>query len=261
MCTIAVLHRADPRHPLAIVANRDERLDRPSLPPRCLRTEPWAIGGVDGISGGTWLGVNEHGLFVGLTNQRAPEPPDPRRRSRGLVVTAALGARDADGVAAVLATIDPREHNPFNLIFGVLGDVRVAYGSGDCAKIEIERAPGEIVVLGNDRPGVQDQPKIERARARVREALRGSGPLERALQRAFADHQKPPLKQASSIARQTRFAPEIERELQALCIHLPFYGTVSASVILFDPAGRPERFLFAPGPPCATAFAEVALPR
>jgi uncharacterized protein with NRDE domain len=260
MCTVVVLHRADVGFPLAIVANRDEQIERPSLPPRLLRTGPRAVGGVDMVSGGTWLGVNEHGLFVGLTNQRTPDLPDRSRRSRGLLVTAALGARDPDEVTRMLASVDARAFNPFNLIFGVLGDVRVAYGREDRALVEVEPAPGEIVVLGNDRLDARDLPKLARAEERVRAALRTDEPLETALARALADHQKPPLPDGMPVAPRGRFAPEVDRELAALCIHLPFYGTVSASVLLFDARGRPVRYLHAPGPPCTTAFEDVALP-
>ncbi|HLT35932.1 MAG TPA: NRDE family protein, partial [Enhygromyxa sp.] len=94
MCTIIAALQVWPGRPLVVAANRDEALDRPAIDPRV-----WAPGEVaarrvlaprDLRAGGTWLGVNDAGLFVGITNRRAI--PDPRRRSRGELVFEALGA-------------------------------------------------------------------------------------------------------------------------------------------------------------------------
>jgi hypothetical protein len=48
------------------------------------------------------------------------------------------------------------------------------------------------------------------------------------------------------------------KALQALCVHAGIYGTVSSTVLALGP-GRVERYLFAPGPPCRTAFSAVPL--
>src|SRR5262249_42339138 len=52
------------------------------------------VAGVDPRSQGTWLGVNEHGLLVAVTNRlRTQLPAQPR--SRGLLVRDLLSCRDA----------------------------------------------------------------------------------------------------------------------------------------------------------------------
>lgn len=255
MCTIAVLHRVSARHPLAVVANRDELRSRPTAAPRLLHRAPRAIGGVDLLSGGTWMGANEHDLFVGLTNQRSLEPPDRTKRSRGEVVLAALTERDAEGVARRLASIDAREHNGFNLIFGALGDVRVAYARPDARAIEIEHVAEGITVLANDRLASTAFPKTERAASLALHAL--DHVEDGAWARLLADHELPPLDHVEEPPADARFDRGILHQLQALCIHLPFYGTVSATAMLFGPAGRLERYLFAPGQPCTTPFEDV----
>src|SRR5206468_12767125 len=102
--------------PLVVAANRDERLDRPAAAPFLWSGSPRFIAPRDELAGGTWLGLNEHGLFVGLTN-RAGAAPDPTRRSRGLLVTDALGAASAAELAARIALLDPRAHSPFLLVW------------------------------------------------------------------------------------------------------------------------------------------------
>jgi uncharacterized protein with NRDE domain len=254
MCTIAVLQGVHPGRPLAIVANRDELLDRPSTPPRVIHDAPRAIGGLDLVSGGTWMGANELGLFAAITNQRTAEPPDRTKKSRGPIVLRALASRSAGDVEVMLASLDAREHNPFNLVFGAPGDVRVAYGRDDRAEIEIERVPGpSVAIVTNDRLRSRElAPKIARAELRVAEALASS---EDALFRALADHEKPP--SLPDDLAPSRFPPEVLRELYALCVHLPFYGTVSSTVALWGADGRIERYSFAPGPPCVTPFDDV----
>ena len=75
---------------LIVAANRDEFLERPSAPP--VELEPGIAGGKDLQSGGTWLGINKHGLFVAVTNRHEPAPTADST-SRGLLAIEALRCR------------------------------------------------------------------------------------------------------------------------------------------------------------------------
>src|SRR6185436_16308458 len=70
----------------------------------------------DEQAGGTWLGLNEAGLFVGVTN-RAGADRDPRRRSRGDLVMEALTATSASDLHARLASLGAGEFNAFHLLY------------------------------------------------------------------------------------------------------------------------------------------------
>lgn len=64
--------------------NREERYDRPSTVPAIQSGKPRVLCGVDQQAGGTWLGVNQHGLLVAACNRpKSAVPPTPR--SRGLL--------------------------------------------------------------------------------------------------------------------------------------------------------------------------------
>ena len=67
MCTLVVASHVLPDRPLVVVANRDEQLDRASSPPFAWKEGFFAPR--DDVAGGTWLGVNDHGVFVGITNR------------------------------------------------------------------------------------------------------------------------------------------------------------------------------------------------
>lgn len=82
MSLLAVQYRLVPESPILIAANREEYFDRPSLPPAIQSGKPRVLCGVDQKAGGTWLGVNQNGLFVGICN-RATVAPLFGQRSRG----------------------------------------------------------------------------------------------------------------------------------------------------------------------------------
>ena len=67
-------------------------------------------------AGGTWVGLNTDGLFVGLTN-RATATPRTDRRSRGLLVRDALEQRTAAELASELETGLEGVYNPFPLVY------------------------------------------------------------------------------------------------------------------------------------------------
>ena len=80
MCTLIVLHRCVPGRPLVVAANRDEFLSRPAEGPAIREGRGGRIlSPLDLEAGGTWLGLNDRGVFVGLTNLR-PHSAGPGRR-------------------------------------------------------------------------------------------------------------------------------------------------------------------------------------
>ena len=85
MCLLAVQYKLVPESPILVAANREEYFDRPSLPPSIQSGKPRVLCGIDQKAGGTWLGVNQNGLFVGVCN-RATAMPLFGQRSRGSLV-------------------------------------------------------------------------------------------------------------------------------------------------------------------------------
>ena len=84
MCLLALFFRVVEDSPLVAGANREEAYERGGEPPRILEGPIRAVSGLDPSAGGTWFGVNEHGLVAAVTNRRrSPLPEEPR--SRGLL--------------------------------------------------------------------------------------------------------------------------------------------------------------------------------
>jgi len=122
MCTIAILLEVVVGAPLVVAANRDEVYARPTRPPESLGDR--IAGGVDELSGGTWLAIHAAGRFAAVTNQRALAPVAPGLRSRGLAVRELIAAGDPDGHVAAL---DPTRYASMNLVWGDARGVSIAY--------------------------------------------------------------------------------------------------------------------------------------
>jgi uncharacterized protein with NRDE domain len=256
MCTIIAIKGRNPGYPLIVGANRDEFYARPSTAPQLVHDIPRAVAGVDLVKGGSWMGANEHGVFVAVTNQRSSLGADPRLSSRGEIVLEALRRRSVSEVRAFLETLDAREYNPFNLIFGDATTLCVGYAR-EARRLELEELPDGIWVLPNDRIGSPEFPKSERALELVLPILDAPwDTLSAGLARSLGDHEKASLERIPEPPPGGSFSHELLRELQALCIHTPVYGTKSATLLALEP-GRVAHYLFADGPPCTTPFVEV----
>lgn len=125
MCTVVILRRPGTAWPLIVGANRDEMRTRAWRPPaRHWPDRPEVTAGYDETAGGSWLGINDHGVVAGLLNRPGTLGPAAGMRSRGELVLDALDHADAAAAAEALAELDPRAYRAFNMI---IGDSRDAF--------------------------------------------------------------------------------------------------------------------------------------
>lgn len=115
MCSIIVINHHYRDFPLVIASNRDEDIGRPSSNVQLLSTDPLIMGGRDDLKGGTWLAVNGHSLFAGITNQGTTNPD---LETRGKIVMEALKSSSLNDLIQFVENIDPSHYNGFNLVFG-----------------------------------------------------------------------------------------------------------------------------------------------
>jgi uncharacterized protein with NRDE domain len=231
MCTLIVLHRCFEAAPLVVAANRDEYFDRPAEGPALRETaRGTVVAPRDERAGGTWLGLNEYGLFAAITNRRC-ESPDPNRRSRGLIVMDALGARSALEAVSEIESLDTDAYNPFNLLVADAKTAHVVSYAGSSERIDLD--PGAHVI-GNVHPADTSFPKVARQRSDVGAVREVS--MEGAL---------------DSLAELCR-SHAGNGPLEHTCVHADPYGTRSSTLLRLGPAG--SRLLYADGPPCRSEY-------
>ncbi len=117
MCLIAFAIGASARWPLLVAANRDEFLDRPTLPLARWTSDAGTeiFSGRDIRAGGTWMGLTAAGRIAMLTNVRGPASLTGEK-SRGELVTRWLDGDDH--AAGFMAQIDAQSYGGFNLVLG-----------------------------------------------------------------------------------------------------------------------------------------------
>lgn len=113
MCTLTLIPEAQG---YTLTMNRDEFKSRAEAGLRQHREgSVEASFPVDGVAGGTWVGVNDRGVSLALLNRyQAPSITDAK--SRGNIIKNAIFKKSANDILAFLKALDVRSYNPFNLI-------------------------------------------------------------------------------------------------------------------------------------------------
>lgn len=161
MCLLAVQYRLVPESPVLVAANREEFYERATQPPSIQSGKPRVICGVDGQAGGTWLGVNQNGLFVAACNRRKSVPNYPSR-SRGVLCRELLRAGSAR--AAVDSAIDELSSGKYDGANYVCVDSEsawVVHGGDELETVELEE--GLSIISNNDVNDPEDE-RVELAR-------------------------------------------------------------------------------------------------
>lgn len=256
MCTIVALRKVHPELPLILATNRDESLSRPSAPAARLLDAPRTVGGRDLLHGGTWMGVTEQGLFVGVTNQRGAAPR-PGLRSRGELVLESLRLGEPDTIRSWLQGVDARAYAGFNLMVGSAERAFVAYGRESTAALRFAEVPEGVHVLPNDVLDSADFPKVQRARDLVGDATSLPWPVLRdRLQALLGDTRQPPLEAIPPSPETAALPAELLQRLAAIRVQTPSYGTRSSTVVALAP-GRVHDYRVADGAALDTPFVDV----
>lgn len=233
MCLLALFYRVLEDAPIVVGANREEAYARPGEPPRVLDGACRAVAGVDPQAGGTWLGVNDRGVLVAVTNRPKSKVPD-RPRSRGLLARDLLGCPDAGTATRLAATeLGRGGYAGCNILCADALGATVLH-SGDWLRVR-PLPPGLHVLTSRD---VNDASDRRGAHARSWLAQRGCGdPADcvRALKDLCAQTGDP-----------------------AMCVRGPDGGTISSSIIALRRAFERSTYLHAQGAPDQTPYADYS---
>ncbi|OIB57961.1 NRDE family protein [Natrialba sp. SSL1] len=252
MCTLMLAWQVFEDVPVAVAANRDEAVYRDSQPPAIYSEDPLVVAPRDAAAGGTWIGFNEHGLFVGITNKWT-DADLAGDRSRGLLVADVLESPSVTEAAAVVEDATAAaEYDGFSLVVADADDAACYQWDGELSVTEFD--PGVHVVVN---VAVDDDVDLPSFRTEVASAQAENARAVRTELAAEADESAPDwLARAGTVLGDHEFG---------VCIHGDGYGTRSSSLLALAPDSDEANGLvgatywFAPGPPCETAYQPVTL--
>lgn len=109
MCTLSIIPY---NGNLIVTMNRDERRDRSEA--QGLRIETDFSYPCDAETGGTWFGINRHGMIMALLN-RYDAPYKPKSLSRGRFIPELLQSHDIEAALSIFEKRQVEQDNPFDL--------------------------------------------------------------------------------------------------------------------------------------------------
>ncbi|WP_336339077.1 NRDE family protein [Haloarcula brevis] len=241
MCTIVLAWQVFDGTPVAVAANRDEQLDRPSQPPRQRHWGSRVVAPADEEADGTWIGYNEHGLLAAVTN-RWVDADLAGERSRGLLVRDVLGHETAESAArAVERATREAEYAGFNLLLADETAAVLLEWDGQLAVRNFQ--PGVHVVVNVGADGDYRIP-----------ARRPDAGEEQANNAARLHEAMAPEPGESADEWLDRASEAISDHEYGVCVHGDGFGTRSSSLITL---GTDTTYRYADGPPCRTPYRPV----
>jgi len=242
VCTLTLAWQVFEDSPVIVAANRDEFLDRPAEPPLARDWERQVVAPKDAEADGTWIGYNEHGVLVAITNRWMDAEVDGDR-SRGLLVRDALGEERAEAaIGYVERELDARTYEGFNLLAADARSALLVEYDGRRAVRNLE--PGIHVIVNVGADGSYDVPDA-RSEMGARQAENANSVLA-ALE---------PEPGETGAAWLDRAAGVIGDHDYGVCVHADQFGTRSSSLIRLG-TDRVS-YQFADGHPCETPFEDV----
>lgn len=245
MCTLVLAWQLFPNSPIVAAANRDETLARPSEPPDRYLDEPTAIAPRDATAGGTWIGYNDQGLFVGITNRWVDREGD---RSRGQLVRDCLGlSSTTEAVDHVAQATTTDDYAGFNLVVADTDRATLLEWDGQLTTTEFDPGVHVIVNVGADGNFFEPTARPEVGRRQAENAIDLRAALDTAPDETAADWVD-------------RAGAALGNHEYGVCVHGDGFGTRSASLVQLE-IGEERNFVdhywFADGPPCRTPFRRV----
>jgi uncharacterized protein with NRDE domain len=239
MCTVVLLVRPGHAWPVILVANRDESVDRAWDPPAAWWPDhPGVIAGRDRTAGGTWMGVNAHGLAAAVLNRPGSLGPAAGKRSRGELPLLALAETTTSAAVDAIVALDAGQWRGFNLVIADRAGATFIRGAGHGRPSAHRLPPGVSMVTAHD-PNDMESPRVARHLARFRNAAAPEPDDWAAWRAILADRSGPAGAQMNVVARGG-------------------FGTVCSSLLAMPAAGELV-WLFAAGPPDEAPFERVGV--
>lgn len=235
MCLLALFFRVVDDAPLVVGANREEAYARGGELPQLLGGPAQAVGGRDPAAGGTWLGVNCHGLLVAVTNRRGSRQAD-QPRSRGLLVRDLLDCPSAAAAAdRASRELDSGRYNSCNLVCAD-AERLIVIMAGDLLRVAM-LPPGIHVLANRDVNDAAD---------------------ERLIYARWWLHQRPYRDADACLAALLELCSQGSNGHPPICLRGEQGGTVSSSLLALRLPPAPSTYLHTQGSPDRTPYVDFS---
>jgi uncharacterized protein with NRDE domain len=235
MCLLALFFRVVEDAPVIVGANREEFYARGGDPPHLLDGPVRIIAGTDPTAGGTWLGLNEHGVVIAVTNRRKSNLP-ARPRSRGLLTRDLLSCASAsEAIDRAARELDGGHYAGCNLLCADSEKAAVIH-SADW--LRVRPLPPGIHVLANCDVNDPGDRRVQYALGRLARQKYGCG--------------------QQVVMALEELCAESGTDGPPICFRLPDRGTVSSSIIAVRSPLSSGVYLHAQGSPDTTPYADYS---
>lgn len=219
-----------------------------SPPGRHWPDRPDTVAGRDNLAGGSWLGLNDHGVAAAALNRTGSLGPAADTRSRGELVLDALDYADAADAAQALSGLDPRAYRTFNLVIADNRDAFWLCNRIGASEIEVNDVPVGVSLITSQDMNDPTAPRVASFAQRFKTApapTPETGDWD-----------------AWAALMGTRLGALDDAPNEALCVTSEHgFGTVSSSLIALptpDPNTKPI-WLFSAGQPDIEPYEPVDL--
>jgi len=237
MCLLLLQFRDVPESPLMVGFNREEFFGRPAAGPQILPDDPAIMCGLDRRAGGTWLGVNEFGLFVAVTNRlKSKLPAGPR--SRGLLCLDLLrSASCREAIAQAASELSADRYAGANFVCADSSEAAVVHGGDGVEIVHLE--PGLHLITNAN---VDDPSDVRQQFARDQ--------IQRQQPKSSSEF--------VAAARELLRVPIREPGQVGIVLRGEDRGTVSSTILSLPESLTEATYLYADGPPDEHDYADYS---
>ena len=237
MSLLAVVYHLVPDAPLLVAYNRDEPLDRACPTPSIQSGKPRVLASIDPNTSGTYLGINQNGLFVGVVRRRKYHVPS-NPKSRGALCRDMLKCRSSQAALDLcLEELHTGQYDGVNFIVADADSGWAVHSGDETEAMELPR--GLSIISDQDL----DDPRDERVRM-----------ARRLLTLQLLDSPVKFLAVASKVLARAPSAPG----RPSMVIRRPDYGTVSSTLISLGKKPRDAIYQYSNGAPDQAKFEDYS---
>ena len=162
MCILAIQYQLVDDSPILVAANREEFYDRVSHSPSIQSGKPRVLCGIDQQAGGTWLGVNQNGMLVAVSNRpKIQRPVAPR--SRGVLCRELLRCTSSrSALDQAQEELSTGNYDGVNFVIADQESAWVVHGGDELNAVELDQG---LSIIAN---GDVNDPRDERVKLAFR---------------------------------------------------------------------------------------------